>query len=226
MAENRNIANFYKEIQNQSGLRLSYQFLVRLAFPEGILRDRGVNTSYDNVIWRQLGITDPYTLNELTNPNPQDPTRNLIFFAQGTSVPQTRINTVQVEYFAQSFRFPSIITYDENWSLSILLDEKLTIYRQLVAWQELISSIARNNGGNKTIPNVYGDVQLLNSFGNAIQRRFTIEGIFPNSVPRLSMRYQDGGGSPMMLDPVQFTMQYFRQVPVDQVPTDPFKELV
>lgn len=190
MAMNRNIADFYNEIQSHKGLRYSYQFIVKLAFEQNMFdpSNRGQYSEIDNVLLAQYGF-NLQTLGELTNPNPSKPENNLTFLAQSTSLPQTKINTVKVDYFAQGFRFPGLIEYDKTWNINILLDQQLSIYRQLRLWQEMMSSIARNNGGNKTIPNVRGDIQLLDQYGRQIERRFFVEGIFPVTVPPIEMVY-------------------------------------
>ena len=190
MAENRNIANFYNIIRNEEhGLRYKYQFIVRLAFNQMMFMNRGQYTDNDRVIFNQLGITDPYTLNQLTSTDSKNIENNLTFFAQSTSLPQSELTTTEVTYFAQTFKFPGIVNYTNEWNVTILLDQQLSIYRQLKAWQEMMASIVRNSGGNKTIPDVRGDLQLLNNYGQQIDRRYTIEGIFPTDLPAISMKY-------------------------------------
>lgn len=224
MAMNRNIADFYNEIQSHKGLRYSYQFLVKLDFEQRMFdpSNRGRYSEIDNVLISQYGFNLD-TLGELTNPNPSKPENNLTFLAQSTSLPQTKIGTVPVAYFAQGFRFPGLIEYDKQWTINILLDQQLTIYRQLRLWQEMMSSIARNSGGNKTIPNVRADIQLLNQYGNQIERRYFVEGIFPTDVPNIDMTYNQGSSNIKRID-VQFQMQYFRQVDPSSPTTDLFAE--
>lgn len=226
MSSQRNIADFYNEIQNkQGGLRYQHQFIVRLNFKQNFFTDRGVYSGVDKVIFNQLGITEENTLNQLTNPNPEQPQNDLTLFAQSTSLPRSQITPTVVTYFAQTFHFPGIMNYETSWTVNVLLDQKLTIYRQLKAWQEMISSISRNSGGNKTIPEAQGVIELLDGYGRKAQRRFSIEGIFPTNLQTIDMQYEENGAIKNMN--VQFAMQFFRQIPATQGDTytqDIFKE--
>ena len=208
MANNeRNIAKFYQAIQNGDGLRYGYQFLVKINFNQNVFAFRGNNTSFDSVIFKQLGITTIKDLDSLINPNP-DNTVDFSFYARGTNIPQTTLTTTPVSYFATGFRFPGLMQYEKNWNVTILLDSQLNVYRRLRLWQELISSIVRNNGGNKTIPDVKGDVQLLSNDGKNVQRRFLIEGIYPTNVPQIDMKYAEGSNQIKEVQ-VTFATQYF-----------------
>jgi len=85
----------------------------------------------------------------------------------------------------------------------------MIIYKQMRLWQEMMSSIARNSGGNKTIPNVRGEIELLNQFGDKAQTRYWVEGIFPTTVPAVSMQYSEGNSN-IKDAQVTFAVQYFR----------------
>ena len=224
MALSRNLADFYNEIQNAGGLRYSYQFLVKLAFDQQMFdpTNRGQYSAVDNVLLAQLGLNLD-TLGELTVPNPQQTKNDLTFFAKSTSLPKTTITTAKVEYLAQSFELPGIVTYDKQWTINVFFDSQLSIYRELRLWQEMMSSIARNNGGNKTIPNVRADIQFLDNYGEEITRRYFVEGIYPTDVPEIQMNYKQGSSS-IKEGAVTFAMQYFREVDPKTPTSDLFAE--
>lgn len=214
MALNRNLADFYNEVQNSGGLRYGYQFLVRLAFPQNFIWDpanRGANNGVDQILAAQYGL-DLDTLGGLTDPNSGENLGvDFSFLAKSTSLPTMQLRPTTVSYFAQSFQFPGIISYGNTWTVTINLDSKMIIYKQMRLWQEMMSSIARNSGGNKTIPNVRGEIELLNQFGDKTQTRYWVEGIFPTIVPPVSMQYSEGNSN-IRDAQITFAVQYFRQI--------------
>jgi hypothetical protein len=207
VSEQRNISDFYNKIQQSGGLRYGYQFLVKLFFDKAVFNTRGAYSDKDLILFKQYGINGYEKIID-ANPATKD---DLTFFAQATQLPGTTLDATQVQYFAQGFRFPGIIKYDAQWSIDILLDQDLTIYKQLRIWQEMMSSIVRNSGGNKVIPNARGKLYLLDSYGDATKpdRIYAMEGIFPKEVPVINMQYTEGS-STIKTVKVQFALQYFR----------------
>lgn len=225
MALNRNLADFYNEIQNSGGLRYGYQFIVRLAFPEGLwdLANRGVHAEVDNVLAAQYGL-DLESLGGLTNPNSGEHLGvDFTFLAKSTQLPTMDLRTTKVSYFAQSFEFPGIINYGNTWAVTVNLDSKMLIYKQIRLWQEMMSSIARNSGGNKTIPNVRGQIDLLNQFGSEPQVKYWVEGIFPTQTPQIDMQYTEGNSNIKEAN-ITFAVQYFRQIIPGKEPSEQFNE--
>lgn len=225
MALSRNLADFYNEIQNSGGLRYGYQFLVRLAFPEGLwnLGNRGANSGIDNVLAAQYGLSLE-TLGGLTDPNSGEQLGvDFTFLAKSTALPTMELKNTTVAYFAQSFVFPGIISYGNTWNVTVLLDSKMTIYKQMRLWEEMMSSISRNSGGNKTIPNVRGEIELLDQFGEEPQIKYWVEGIYPTEVPQLDMQYTEGNNKIQDTN-IRFAVQYFRQVIPDHEPSEHFQE--
>lgn len=224
MALNRNLADFYNEIQNQDGLRYQYQFLVRLAIDQDIFgpSTRGQNSGVDQVLRAQYGL-NLETLGGLVDPNSgENQGIDISFLAKTTNLPQTELVTTRVNYFAQSFEFPGIVKYGDTWTLSVQLDQKMIIYKQLRLWQEMMSSIARNSGGNHTIPNARGEILFLDQYGKTPQRKFWIEGIYPTIVPQVDMQYQEGS-TELKEAQITFKVQYFRQI-VGNEPSEHFQE--
>lgn len=224
MSLNRNLADFYNQIQSEGGLRYSYQFLVRLALNQNIFGDgsRGNNPGVDAILQAQYGL-NLQTLGGLKDPNSgENKGIDIAFLAQSTNIPKTELTTTKVSYFAQSFEFPGIIKYDDTWTVTVKLDQQMILYKQLRLWQEMMSSIARNSGGNHTIPDAYGDVQLLDQYGKTPQRRFWIEGIYPTVVPQIDFQYTEGNNT-LKDAQITFKVQYFRQIIGDE-PSEDFKE--
>lgn len=54
----------------------------------------------------------------------------------------------------------------------------------------MMSSYSRNSGGNKTIPDVDGDILLLDNFMDRIERRFKIRGVFIKNLADISLEYK------------------------------------
>jgi hypothetical protein len=211
MALNRNLADFYNQIQNEGGLRYQYQFLVRLAIDQDIFGPgtRGQYSGVDEVLRAQYGL-NLETLGGLVDPNSgENQGIDISFLAKSTNLPQTELATTKVSYFAQSFEFPGIVRYGDTWTVNVQLDQRMIIYKQLRLWQEMMSSIARNSGGNHTIPNARGEILFLDQYGKYPQRKYWIEGIYPTNVPQIDMQYQEG--STELKDAnITFKVQYFR----------------
>lgn len=211
MALSRNIADFYNEIQNQSGLRYQYQFLVRLAINQDIFGPgtRGQHSGVDEVLRAQYGLSLE-TLGGLIDPNSGEHQGvDFTFLAKGTSLPQTELTTTKVNYFAQSFEFPGIIRYGDTWTVNVQLDQRMIIYKQLRLWQEMMSSIARNSGGNHTVPDARGEILFLDQYGDRAQRTYWVEGIYPTIVPAIDMQYLEGS-TELKEAQITFKVQYFR----------------
>lgn len=211
MALSRNLADFYNEIQNQNGLRYAYQFLVRLAIDQDIFGPgtRGQNSGIDQVFQAQYGLS-LQTFGGLIDPNSgENQGVDISFLAQSTRVPQTELTTTKVNYFAQSFEFPGIVRYQDTWNINVKLDQKMILYKQLRLWQEMMSSISRNSGGNHTVPNARGEIILLDQYGRDAQRKFWVEGIYPITVPQVDFQYAEGSTALKEAD-IQFRVQYFR----------------
>lgn len=224
MALSRNLADFYNEIQSESGLRYGYQFLVRLAIDQNIFdpSTRGQFSGVDAVLQAQYGL-NLQTFGGLKDPNSgENQGIDISFLAQSTNIPQTELTTTKVSYFAQSFEFPGIIRYGDTWQVNVKLDQRMILYKQLRLWQEMMSSISRNSGGNHTIPEARGEVMLLDQYGRDAQRKFWVEGIYPITVPQIDFQYAEGSNA-LKEAQITFKVQYFRQI-IDDEPSEHFVE--
>lgn len=127
-----NIRSFYEYIQAQGGVRYGHQFIVKLNvgdIPGASYNARG----YNRDTFVQMMGRDWFKY--LKDTNLQDPTKDLTFFAQSTSIPQTQLQTTDVSFLAAGFKLPGIMKYDDTWSIDILLDQNLYLYTELLYWK-------------------------------------------------------------------------------------------
>lgn len=212
------LRGFYDYIQKSGGMRYKHQFLVHINFSEiqnAAYVNRGIQRDYFNNMYGDTWVDYLRKAGEDAKGSiGNKPTHDLTFFANSTSIPETTLKTTDVSFLAAGFKFPGVMDYANTWSINILLDQNLYVYTELLYWKELMSSYARNNGGNKTIPNVDGDVWLLDQYMQQAQRRFKMRGIFIKEIPQIQMEYKEGSSDKIEVG-CNFAMQWFEEVDVN-----------
>lgn len=136
----------------------------------------------------------------------------ITYWGKSTSVPETTVTEAKVDFFGNGFVVPGIVQYPEDWKVTLILDEDLTIYEKIKQWSEYISDLAMDGGSKeqdgKTIKNVKGKVNLLDETMQNITETFYIEGIWPKEVSEIKFNYKEGASEIKTFD-VTFAMQYF-----------------
>lgn len=142
---------------------------------------------------------------------------NLTYYIKSASIPQSEIKNANVAFLAAGFVVPGIISYPEDWTVDILLDQDLTMYRRLKMWHEEISSYRLDGGGKKVIPHVTANVNLLDNTMQNIVRRYVMEGCWIQELGNVDFKYEEGS-STVQKCTCKFAMQYFYEVQGEQDP--------
>ena len=98
--------------------------------------------------------------------------------------------------------------FNHTWTCNVLLEQNLTAYKGFRRWQEEISSLYRDGGGNKAIPNVQVRLSVLNANGLEKVQAIVLEGVWCTQVGKLDLKYADGGGDPIKAFPIELRYQY------------------
>lgn len=114
------LQQFYRSITQNDAFRFGHQFFVEL---------QGGDLNY---------------LQGLSGNEAAD--KNFTFYIRSTNIPKTEIKSGTVNFLATSFAVPGVVSYPEDWSVEILLNNDLTLYNRLRAWQDEISDFNLNAG--------------------------------------------------------------------------------
>lgn len=135
----------------------------------------------------------------------QDKT-SITYFVKSSSIPEVQIEESKIAFLSQEFVVPKQVSYGAEWSCQVMLDQNMTHYRTLYAWQNSFASLQLSGGGSKIIPSVQAHVGLLDATLQNVIHRFTLEGVFPTKIPDLSMQYENAAN--IVEFPCNFTYQY------------------
>jgi hypothetical protein len=192
-----NIREFYNNLK-KNPLRYKHQFTLEIQGDSDFLNkiSLGNSTNIDNCI---------------------------TYWGKSTSIPETTVTEAKVDFFGNGFVVPGIVQYPEDWKVTLILDEDLTIYEKIKQWSDYISNLGLNGGSieqdGKTIKNVKGKVNLLDETMTKVTETFCIEGIWPKEVGEIKFNYKEGASEIKTFD-VTFAMQYF-YAESDKDPLDP-----
>ena len=184
MSNTINIKEFYNNLKKHP-LRYKHQFTLEIqgTLPGGI--SLGENSNTDNCI---------------------------TYWGKSTNIPETTVSEAKVDFFGNGFVVPGIVQYPEDWKVTLILDEDLTIYEKIKQWSDYISDLKQSGGSKeidgKTIKPVQGKVNLLDESMQYITETFFIEGIWPKEVSEIKFNYKEGASEIKTFD-VTFAMQYF-----------------
>lgn len=168
-------------------------------FYNNVMRDKPL--LYKNQFYVEMFAGNYVERNEST------PELDFSYYVQSTSIPGAQLANGKTVFFGTEFRIPGVKQFDHNWSVTILLDEDLTIYKKLEQWRNDISNLKINGGGKKQLTNYYAKVHLLNETHTNIVETFIIGGIWLKSLGDISLAYASGGGDVVKI-PAEFRYQY------------------
>lgn len=132
---------------------------------------------------------------------------NFDLYAQSASIPGKNLTTLEVKKHAFSLKMPDQVTFDGTWSVNVLLNLSLSVYKRLLDWQAQYSSLECDMGGTRGFPSANAKVYLLNNLfktdGSA--GLMTIYGIFPTKVPQIDLSQEE---SAYLTPTVEFAYSY------------------
>ena len=131
---------------------------------------------------------------------------SLTYYVKSSSVPEITIAEQTANFLGQDFVVPKGVQYGATWDVTIYAMASMQHYTALRAWCETFADLANNGGGQKTIPNVTAKVHLIDSSMQNDLHDFVLEGIFPSTIPDLSMKYENAANIPDLK--ITFTYQY------------------
>lgn len=118
--------NFYNQIMKGKPMLYGYQFIVE--FINGGTMDGG-GVQFD-----------------LFNHDPSNPEENFTYYAQSASLPSFEVVKASVNYYGNNFRVPTVIKYEHDWTVTILLEQDMIMYEKLRRWMQMISDLRMNGG--------------------------------------------------------------------------------
>jgi hypothetical protein len=173
----KNLKNFYNNIMRDKALLYKNQFYVEVFAGTYVGRDTA------------------------------NPAADFSYYVQSADIPGSKLVNGKTVFFGTEFRIPGVKQFDHNWSVNILLDQDLTMFKKLERWRNDISSLKSNGGGNKHLTNYYAKVHLLNETHTSVVQTFIIAGIWIKSLGDINLAYANGGGDVLKI-PAEFRYQY------------------
>ena len=114
-------------------------------------------------------------------------------FGASASIPMRKVNTTDVKYFGQTFRLPTTLEEEGEWTVSLSADADNNYLNRFRAWQEEYASWQKSGGGFKGISNVNAYVDIYNGDISKIIDQFAIKGIFPSQIERIAFSHDEDG---------------------------------
>lgn len=179
-ASNFNLKNFYNILTSDKSILYSYQFVAEF---------HGLDSSW--------GITDS-----------SDAANNISYYIQSADIPGVSLTTYKTAYLGTEFRTPGVKTFGHNWNCNVLLVENFKIYDGFRKWQDYLTSLKLDGGGDRRIPAVTVRLSLLDPTSQQKTKSFVLEGVWCKSVGDLSLKYEQGGGGPINGFPIELRYQY------------------
>jgi len=134
--------------------------------------------------------------------------KDLTFFAKATALPAQNIAAIDVPFRGRTFKVAGDRTID-NWTVTIINDEKFNLRNAFEDWSELIAKLDNNMGA--TNPGSYmkdayvyqlgrgegsalkkGSNETNAGTNNAILKAYQFEQIFPVTVGDIALSYESG----------------------------------
>ena len=185
-------------------------------FYQGILKSENPLYKYQ-FIGEFIGLKDEWGISDSS-----DASKNITYYIQSANIPGVELTTGQTTYLGTMFRTPGVMKFSHSWTCNILLEENLNAYKGFRRWQEHISSLYNDGGGNKAIPNVTMNLSVLSSDSKTKVQAIVLEGVWCKSVGQIQVKYTDGGGQPIKSFPIELRYQYNYSDPNFDRKSDPF----
>ena len=182
-------------------------------------------TKKDNPLYRYqflaefVGLKDEWGISDSS-----DAAKNISYYFKSTTIPGFNLNNGQMTYLGTQFRLPGNVVFTHSWTASLLLEQNFTAYKGFRRWQEDISSLTRDGGGNKAIPNVKVRLSILNPDMETRSNAIILEGVWVKNVQQLPLRYNNGGGdNPDCQIEFRYQYNYLDNPGAFDMSTDPLK---
>lgn len=175
-----NLKNFYNILTSEKSILYTYQFVAEFD---------GLDSSW--------GITDS-----------ADAENNISYYIQSASIPGVSLTNYKTPFLGTEFRTPGVKQFGHNWNCNVLLVQNFKIYDGFRKWQDYMTSLKLDGGGDRRIPNVKVRLSILDPTSQYKEKGFVLEGVWVKSVGDISLKYEQGGGSPMNSFPIELRYQY------------------
>lgn len=202
MANNQyNMQGFYNQLMKHSPMLYKYQFVVEF------IQGGSMNDGYGE---------QSFTLFN----NSQEADQNFSYYAQSASLPKFSVQKAKAAFYGNEFRVPTVIQYEHDWSIKVLLEQDMIMYDKLRAWMDIISDLKNNGGGLKTIPNINMRILLLNSQHTEFTTSYVLTGVWPTNVGEIGLAYKQDDGEAKTID-LKIKYQYCYEDPNFDTKADP-----
>jgi hypothetical protein len=163
-ANPHHLKNFYNQITKNQAMLYGYQFILTFMGDE----------------IKQFFGTDS-----------TDFEKNLTYHAQSATIPAFTIDKAKIPFYGNTFRTPTVVKFDHNWKVELLLDQNMRIYEAARAWLRYYSDLKFSGGGNRVVPNVGIRINILDTYHQTFTTSYVIEGCWPTGVTDLKLEYKD-----------------------------------
>lgn len=188
-ANQYNLQAFYNQIMKGMPMLYGYQFILEFV--------QGGQLGNDNIGYETFDLFN----------NHESPDQNFTYYAQSASLPKFQIQKATATYYGTQFRVPTTIQYEHEYSVKILIEQDMIMYEKLRTWMKMISDLRSNGGGIKTIPSVAMRLNILDSSHQYFTTSYVMEGVWPLTIPAITLKYQQDDNNPITLD-CKFKYQY------------------
>ncbi len=183
------VGTFYQNLIQKHPLQYEHQFTIEFIAPAG-----ETGSTFDDTAFGRPDSSD---------------VECFTYWGQSATLPELKVSEAKVNFMANGFSIPGVIDYGGGeWNVKLLLDQDLTQYKKLQAWQTLISDMSKSGGGRKIIPNVQAKLNLLDNTMSKVKRTFILEGIWISKLGDVSFKPEEGGTSKAECT-ATFIYQYF-----------------
>lgn len=156
-----NLKNFYNQITKKHAMLYGYQF---------ILTFMGDEIAY------YFGT------------NATDFEKNLTYHAQSAQLPSFTIDKAKIPFYGNDFRTPTVVKFNHDYRLDLLLDQNLEIYEAARAWLRSYSDLRFSGGGKRVVPNVAIRLNILNEKHDQFVTSYVMERLLANRRFRVKAR--------------------------------------
>ena len=154
------------------------------------------NPLYAYQFYAQFNGADRYGIDE-----------DILYFFKSATIPGFTMKNAQVPFFGTEFRVPGVQSFSHNWTATLLATQDFKAYKAFRDWQEAISSLSMDGGGEKGVPNIEMEIHVLNSSMQEDRDVICLAGVWVSNVQGFNLAYTQGGGNTPDLQ-IEFRYQY------------------
>lgn len=133
--------------------------------------------------------------------------KDILYYFKSATIPGFSLKTAQVPFFGTEFRVPGVQSFAHNWTATLLATQGFEAYNAFRLWQENISSLTKDGGGNKAIPDIQMEISVLDSSMQHVQETIVLDGVWVANVQGFNLAYAQGGQNTPDLQ-IEFRYQY------------------